>query len=71
MAKKLRIKSNVVHTLCVIKGKHISCVHRFHDGESKNQCELLGKSCNNGLWSEKTCGITLQVNKYQRELGIK
>lgn len=71
MPKKSKIRRNVIHSLCVMKGKNITCIHRFHDGETKNQCELLGRTCNNGLWSEKTCGITKQVNIYQKELGLK
>lgn len=65
-----KTKHNVVHTSAQMKDHMITCVHRYHKGEQKNQCELLGRDCNNLLWSERTCGITIYVNELQRRFGI-
>jgi len=65
------IRRNVSHSDFIMKDRIITCIHRFNKGETKNQCELIGSSCNNGLWSEQTCGITIFINDLQKTLGIK
>ena len=65
------MKRNIVHSDYVMKDIMITCVHRFNDGTLKNQCELLGSECHNGLWSEQRCGFTIYINKLQRIHGVK
>jgi len=65
-----KIRRNVIHTAAQMKGHLITCVHRYHKGEQKNQCDLTGRDCNNLIWSEQTCALTIYINKLQELFGI-
>jgi hypothetical protein len=65
-----KIRRNVIHTDAQMKEHSTTCVHRYHNGERKNQCELTGEDCNNMLWSEQTCALTIHINELQKVFGI-